>query len=427
MGIEISPPLRSENRGKRLAIVVGGGPAPGINGVIRAATIEAINCGVEVFGIVDGFKWLSRGDTSRVRRLSIDDVSRIHLQGGSVLGTARDAPARDEQKMSKTIQALRSLEIDFMISIGGDDTAFTASRVDALTGREIELAHVPKTIDNDLPLPADIPTFGYQTARQIGTDIVTNLMEDARTTGRWYFVVAMGRTAGHLALGMGKASGATLTVIPEEFRDKTIRLADLSRILEGSILKRKAHGHAYGVAVIAEGAAERIDEQDFAELQNVERDDHGHVRLGELPFARILQRTVRAELATLGHKVTVVPKNIGYEVRSAAPVANDMEYTQDLGSAAVRSLLGGNTGVLVCMRGADIMPLRLAEMLDPKTGRMRVRRVDVDASGYSLARRYMVRLGPNDFQGDALDRVAKAAGLSAEQFKERYGEQERPW
>lgn len=427
MDIEISPPLLTENRGKTLAIVVGGGPAPGINGVIRAVTIEAINNGLEVIGILDGFKWLAQGDTTHIRRLSIEDVSRIHLQGGAILGTSRVAPGRDEAKMANTIKALRELKVDYMVSIGGDDTAWSASMVDKLTGREIEIAHVPKTIDNDLPLPADIPTFGYQTARQIGVDVVCNLMEDAKTTGRWYFVIAMGRSAGHLALGIGKASGASLTIIPEEFRDEKVPLTQMAEILEGGILKHMSQGRSYGVAIIAEGAAESIREEDLAEIKDVERDAHGHVRLAELPFGKILKERVRGKLQELGHKVTIVDKNLGYELRCATPVASDLEYTQDLGSAAVRSLRSGNTGVLICMRGADLMPLRLAELLDPQSGRMRVRRVDVDSSAYALARRYMLRLGPDDFEGEKLAALAKTAGLSADEFKQRYGAQQRPW
>ncbi|MBW2732813.1 MAG: 6-phosphofructokinase [Deltaproteobacteria bacterium] len=427
MDIEISPPLLTENRGKTLAIVVGGGPAPGINGVIRAVTIEAIENGLTVLGVLEGFKWLAQGDTTHIQKLNVDDVSRIHLQGGSIIGTSREAPARDPGKMERTIRALRELEVDYLVSIGGDDTAFSASQVDKLTGREIEIAHVPKTIDNDLPLPSGIPTFGYQTARQVGVDLISNLMEDAKTTQRWYFVVAMGRSAGHLALGMGKAAGATLTIIPEEFRDKKVPLTQMTRILEGGIIKHRAAGRNYGVAIIAEGAAESVDQDGFSEIKDVERDEHGHVRLAELPFGKILKQRVRQALADQGVKVTIVDKNIGYELRCASPTAMDMEYTQDLGSAAIRSLRGGNTGVLVCMRGADIMPLRLSELLDPKTGRMRVRRVDVDSSAYALARRYMLRLGSADFEGQALVELSKAAGLSPEKFKERYGEQARPW
>jgi len=115
---------------------------------------------------------------------------------------------------------------------------------------------VPKTIDNDLPLPRGVPTFGFETARSVGVELVNNLMTDAITTQRWYLVVAMGRSAGHLALGIGKSAGVTLTLIAEEFpRDKPVRLSRLVDVLETSMLKRIANGRPFGVAVLARASA----------------------------------------------------------------------------------------------------------------------------------------------------------------------------
>src|SRR5438552_803014 len=235
-----------------LAILVGGGPAPGINAVISAAVIEAVNEGLEVVGIVDGFKWLMRGDTSKMRPLRIEDVSRIHLEGGSMLGTARDNPTTSEQAIHTVVETLRARGITHLVTIGGDDTALSSSFVAEHSGHQIRVVHVPKTIDNDLPLPGHIPTFGYQTARHYGVELVQNLMEDARSTKRWYVVVAMGRKAGHLALGIGKAAGATLTVIGEEFSRQTIAFSDICDIVETAIIKRWAMGHHFGVAIRAE-------------------------------------------------------------------------------------------------------------------------------------------------------------------------------
>src|SRR5215211_6591388 len=139
---------------KVLAIIVGGGPAPGINAVISAAAIEAINEGFEVLGIQDGFKWLMREEPARVRRLGIEDVSRIHLDGGSLLGTARDNPTKSEKSMRTVIETFRALGVTHLLTIGGDDTALSSSFVAERSGHEIKVVHVPKTIDNDLPLPA---------------------------------------------------------------------------------------------------------------------------------------------------------------------------------------------------------------------------------------------------------------------------------
>ncbi|MCK4257204.1 6-phosphofructokinase, partial [candidate division WOR-3 bacterium] len=201
-----------------LAIIVGGGPAPGINGVISSVTIEAINLGKKVMGIIGGFRYISRGREDKIMELMVSDVSRIHDDGGSILGTSRVNPTKDIEKMKNVLQLLQKYEVKYLVTIGGDDTATTASKIaDAVCGK-IKVAHVPKTIDNDLPLPDNMPTFGFETARYAGTKVVSNLMEDAKTITRWYFVITMGRYAGHLALGIGKSAGATLTIIPEEFQ-----------------------------------------------------------------------------------------------------------------------------------------------------------------------------------------------------------------
>ncbi|HSR18451.1 MAG TPA: 6-phosphofructokinase, partial [Ignavibacteriaceae bacterium] len=223
---------------KKLAILVGGGPAPGINSVIGAATIRAVVEGVEVLGIKDGFKWLMEGDINYFKELTIQNVSRIHFRGGSYIGISRANPTKDKKHLESTVTSLLRLNVDKLITIGGDDTAYSAMKVDEMAAGRIKVVHVPKTIDNDLDLPHGISTFGFQTARHIGVELVKNLMVDAQTTSRWYFVVSMGRKAGHLALGIGKATGATLTLIPEEFNSKVIGLSHMVDVLVGAIIKR---------------------------------------------------------------------------------------------------------------------------------------------------------------------------------------------
>src|SRR5262245_19273557 len=202
---------------KKMAILVGGGPAPGINSVIGAATIRGVLEGVEVLGVRDGFEWIMQGNTDHVIPLTIEEVSRIHFRGGSYLGISRANPTLDPRHLENTVVSLLKLDVSQLVTIGGDDTAYSAMKLQEKAAGRIQVVHVPKTIDNDLDLPAYVDTFGFQTARHIGVDIVKNLMVDANTTSRWYFVIAMGRKAGHLALGIGKAAGATLTLIPEEF------------------------------------------------------------------------------------------------------------------------------------------------------------------------------------------------------------------
>lgn len=406
----------------KLAILVGGGPAPGINAVISAATIEAINEGFEVLGVQDGFKWLMREDTSHVRPLKVEDVSRIHLDGGSVLGTARDNPTKSEKGIRAVVDTLLSLSVTHLVTIGGDDTALSSSFVEERSGRKIRTVHVPKTIDNDLPLPSHIPTFGYQTARHVGVELVRNLMEDARSTKRWYFIVAMGRKAGHLALGIGKAAGATLTIIGEEFERESVAFSDICDIVEGAIIKRRAMSRPHGVAVLAEGLIEKLDPQELSDLQDVERDEHGHIRFAEIDLGRKVKAEVQGRLSQRGIRVTITNKNIGYELRCAEPIPFDAAYCRDLGYSAIRFLLSGGSGAMVSIQGGRLVPLSFHDMREPGTGKTRVRMVDIESEGYRVAREYMIRLGKDDFKDAAgIEKLALAANLTVEEFQNKFG------
>ena len=406
---------------KKLAILVAGGPAPGINSVIAAATIRAASEGVEVVGVRDGFKWIMQGDVSKVEPLTIDAISRIHFRGGSHIGIARDNPTRNEEHLEKAVTSLLRLNVDKLITIGGDDTAYSALRVEQKADGRIRVAHVPKTIDNDLALPHGIPTFGYNTARHLGVQMVENLMVDAMTTSRWYFIISMGRKAGHLALGIGKAAGATLTLVPEEFPDEVIRLQHVVDILAGAIVKRASDGRSDGVAILAEGLLERMDPDDLAMLQNAERDAHGNIRLAEVTFGEIVKMAVQQRLAAFGIKPIIVAKNIGYELRCADPIPFDMEYTRDLGYLAAKFLLGGGNGAMVSVQNGHFVPLRFAEIFDPVTNRTKVRMVDVKAEYFEIARSYMLRLTRDDF-GDPheLAKFASTAGISLEEFRDQF-------
>ncbi|HEX3774281.1 MAG TPA: diphosphate--fructose-6-phosphate 1-phosphotransferase [Polyangiaceae bacterium] len=402
----------------RLAILVGGGPAPGINSVIGAATIRACVSGIPVLGIRDGFSAIMRGDTSKVRPLDIEAVSRIHFRGGSCLGTARANPTKDPALLDATVESLKRLGVTRLITIGGDDTAFSALRLAEHSQGALRVVHVPKTIDNDLDLPEWIPTFGYQTARHVGTGIVRDLLVDAQTTSRWYFVVAMGRKAGHLALGIGKAAGATLTLIPEEFPPGQVRLATMVDTLAGAIVKRLAYGRPDGVAVLAEGLVERLDPEELAENGELERDEHDHIRLAEVDFGRIIKARVTERLKGFGIKTTIVSKDIGYELRCTDPIPFDMEYTRDLGYCAAKFLLEGGSGAMVTIQQGKFKPIKFGDMLDPETGRTRVRMVDIDTEYYKIARRYMLRLRRDDFADPAeIAKYAAATHITPDEFK----------
>jgi ATP-dependent phosphofructokinase / diphosphate-dependent phosphofructokinase len=406
---------------RKLAILVAGGPAPGINSVIAAATIRAQLEGVEVIGLRDGFEWIMHGDIDHVVPLGIEDVSRIHFRGGSHIGISRANPTKDPEHLENAVISLLRLNVSQLITIGGDDTAFSAMKLEEKAAGRIHVVHVPKTIDNDLDLPPYVNTFGFQTARHYGVDIIKNLMVDAWTTSRWYFVIAMGRKAGHLALGIGKAAGATLTLIPEEFQGRRIRLKTLVDTLVGAIVKRLSYDRRDGVAVLAEGLVLDIDHDDLAQLEEVERDAHGNVRIAEVNLGEILKAQVQKRLKELNLKSTIVAKNIGYELRCADPIPADMEYTRDLGYCAAKYLLEGGNAVMISTQAGKFVPVPFRDMLDPETGRTRVRLVDITSTRYAIARRYMIRLRRDDFDDPhELARFAATCGMTLAEFRAEF-------
>lgn len=426
--------MTNPSRSGRLALLVGGGPAPGINGVISAVVIEAVNQGREVIGFRDGFHWLAQGDADHYQSLTIPEIKAIHLRGGSVLGTSRANPATSQERLRNVVDVLRRREVSALVTIGGDDTAYSASQVYAQAAGAVRAAHVPKTIDNDIPLPGAAPTFGFETARHVGVGIVRNLAEDARTTSRWYLIVCMGRAAGHLALGIGKAAAATLTIIPEEFQSRAVTLDAICDILLAAIIKRRSQNAHFGVAVLAEGLLEAIGEQrllgalgegKLARYGAMERDPHGHLRLGEIEFGRMVKDRLAERLGALGLKIPLIDKDLGYEVRCADPIPFDAEYTRNLGYGAVKFLgsdLAARTGAVISFVGGRMQPLPFEEMIDPATRRMKPRRVDVKGAAYECGRRYMIRLEPRDFEDpQQTAALAAAAGMSVEQFQDRFG------
>jgi ATP-dependent phosphofructokinase / diphosphate-dependent phosphofructokinase len=405
----------------KLGILVGGGPAPGINGIISAVTIEVCKRGIPVVGIPDGFRWLVARDLKRMMPLGIPEVSRIHLTGGSILRTSRTNATGKPEDFAAVLESLRELGIRWLVTIGGDGTAYAASVVAKGAGDQLSVVHVPKTIDNDLPLPGDVPTFGFETARHEGVSIVRRIMEDARSTSRWYILVAMGRQTGHLALGIGKAAGATLTLIPEEFPER-IRLGRLADIIEGSIIKRRAADQESGVVVLAEGLAEKIDPKDMTGLESAERDDHGHVRLSELPLGNILKNTLRKRFAARGISFKIVAKNIGYELRCADPIPFDAEYIRDLGFGAARFALEGGRNAMITRQDSKLVPVPFEDLMDLRTGKTRVRAVDLKSLSYLVAREYMIRLDPPDLDdASRLAALAAAGGTSPEDLRARFG------
>jgi 6-phosphofructokinase 1 len=224
-----------------------------------------------------------------------------------------------------------------------------------------------------------------------------------------------------LALGIGKAAGATLTVIPEEFGERPVRLQRVLDLVIGTMIKRLSGGRSDGVVVLAEGLIEILDPRDLGGLDHVERDEHGNLRLADVDIGDVLRREVTKGMKALGLATSIVTKNVGYELRCADPIPFDMEYTRDLGYCAAQFLLDGGTAAMVSIQDGRFMPIPFKQMVDPVTGRAKVRMVDTTAQSYQIARQYMIRLSDEDFKDPvALGRCAALAGMSPEAFQRRF-------
>ena len=402
---------------KKVGILVGGGPAPGLNDVVSAVALHAMDLGITPVGFHNGFEWLAQRYTDEQHELGLDEVAHIHLDGGCILGVSRAAIARDPASLQNTLAALGKLNIDALITVGGDDLVASSLAIERESGGAIKVVQIPKSIDNDLLLPSPLTTLGYETARHVGVGIVKSLMEDARTTGRWFLAVTMGRPTGHLTLGIGAAASATCTIIPEEFTGPRITLKEVCDVVEGSILKRKAMGKSHGVVLISEAVAERFSPEELSDLQDVDRDAQGQIRVAEIDLGRKVKTEVQARLEKRGLKVTIVDKTIGYELRCAPPIPVDAEHARDLGYAAINYLNAGGTGALITMQNGEFTPVSLNKLVD-ESGRGRSRPVDISSENYQVARDYMVRIEPRDFADTAwLEKLAKASAMTTEEFR----------
>jgi ATP-dependent phosphofructokinase / diphosphate-dependent phosphofructokinase len=397
--------MDSTSAPRTIAMLVGGGPAPGLNGVINAVTLSARARGWRVLGVPKGFSQLMVGDVSGVRELTERDVDGIATRGGSVLFTARANPTKKQEDLDAVVSALAKLEVTDLVTLGGDDTASSAVKVAETAGGDMRAVHVPKTIDNDLPLPLEAPTFGYETAKYWGAELLKNLLADARTTSRWYMVTAMGRSAGHLAVAMAIGSGAQLVSIQEEYPPGEITVNDIADLVEAAILKRMAGGETWGIAVLAEGLLDQMPDEEMSRYVT-EYDEHGHPRLSEIDLGRVVRDVVSARLKERGVKMAFITKIIGYELRCADPVAFDVQYTRTLGHGAVEFLANGSGNALISLQAGKLVPIPFDELKDPATGKVRVRKVDVDGGTWQAALAMQARLRPGDLEGPSLDALA---------------------
>jgi len=362
-----------------VAILCAGGPAPGINTVIASVAKVFLNAGYEVLGIHEGYKTLFTTNPT-FDRLDFNFADTIYSRGGSALKMSRYKPKDDEFRTD----FFTKNNVKLLVTIGGDDTASTANRISKfLAANKVTMSniHVPKTIDNDLPLPEGTPTFGYHTAKEEGVRIGTTLYEDARTSGNWFVVSAMGREAGHLAFGIGTACHFPMIIIPEMFNKTKVTFDAITRMIISSMIKRKILGIEYGVAIISEGVFHFMSDEEIEGTGiNFTYDEHGHPELGNVSKAHIFNMLVQRKLKKLNVVVKSRPNEIGYELRCVRPIAYDLSYATILGTGVMKLFQEGASGCMVTQTpSGDILPLYMKDVED-ENGKVKPRLVNM-ASG----------------------------------------------
>ena len=333
--------------------------------------------GYRVLGLHDGYKNLFRKE-KEVEELDFMWADDIQKQGGSALRMSRYKPKNEEFNTDFFVEN----NIKLLVTIGGDDTASTANRISKYLNENnvpIQNIHVPKTIDNDLPLPDGNPTFGYYSAKDAAVHLVQTVYEDARTSGNWFVLSAMGREAGHLAFGMTSACHCPMVIIPEMFNKTEVTLEAIIQLMVSSIIKRKLLGVGYGVIIISEGVFHFMTDQEI-EKSGVAftYDEHGHPELGNVSKAHIFNLLLQQRLKLLGISVKSRPVEIGYGIRCVQPNGYDLTYCSLLGYGVKKLFLQGVTGAMVTTNPkGEIIPLYLKDVED-ENGKIKPRLVNLN-------------------------------------------------
>ncbi len=364
-----------------IVILTGGGPAPGMNTVVGSIAKTFIQNDYRVLGLHGGYKGLFSPDPNYCE-LDFVTADWIFNRGGSYLMMSRYKPTNEDFEVNFNLDFFKNNNIKLLVTVGGDDTASTANRIAKfLEAKNYPIAniHVPKTIDNDLPLPQNIPTFGYHSAKGEGTHIAATVYEDARTSGNWFVVSAMGRSAGHLALGIGATCHYPMIVIPEMFNKTKITAEKIVNMAISAIIKRKIMGVSYGAIMISEGVFHELSLEELLDFGvKFTYDEHGHPELGKVSKAQLFNEMLENKLSALKIKVKSRPVEIGYEVRCVTPIAYDLMYCSQLGMGVYKLFTEGITGCMVYVDlNGNVKSLFLKDMQDPETGKIPPRGVNI--------------------------------------------------
>jgi len=349
-----------------VAILCGGGPAPGINTVVATIAKRFISDGYAVLGLNYGYKTMFTDEPNFIE-LNFELADRIFSMGGSYLKMSRYKPKDAEF----STEFFSKHNVKLLVTIGGDDTASSANRLTKyLEAHDIKIQniHVPKTIDNDLPLPYNLPTFGYHTSKNEGTKIALTVYEDGRTSGNWFIVCSMGREAGHLAFGIGASAHYPMIIVPEMFKNVEVTYERMIKMMVSSIVKRMLLGIDYGGVIISEGVYHFMSDEEILKSDvHFSYDEHGHPELGKVSKAHIFNSLLQVELNKLRINVKSRPVEIGYEVRCVNPIAFDLRYCSSLGNGVKELFDRGEKGCIVIARpDGRVEPLYLRDIADEK-------------------------------------------------------------
>ena len=368
---------------KSILILCGGGPAPGINSVISTVAKAFLKDGYRVLGLHEGFKGIF-SDNPEIKEFDFFHADRIFSRGGSTLIMSRFKPKNEKLNTNLFLEN----NVKLLVSIGGDDTASTANRITGHLRKEnISIAniHVPKTIDNDLPLPDRNPTFGFHSAKDEGVRIGNTTYEDARTSQNWFVMSTMGRSAGHLAFGIAASCHFPMMVIPEMFDRTSITFDKVVRLVISSMIKRKIENINYGVALISEGVFHNMPKSELLKCGiDFTYDAHGHPELGNVSKAHIFNMLVQKELKELGIDIKSRPVELGYELRCCRPIGFDLTLCTLLGLGVKKLYDEGQSGCMVTANSrGEVTPLFLSDIQD-KDGKIAPRLVDIDSEFVKL-------------------------------------------
>ena len=415
---------------RRVGIIFSGGPAPAANAVISACTVSFLEDNREVIGFFHGYSALQEYHPVSHRLLpdvhyrsfSHKDMRGQRNARGVLIGTSRSNPGKGikcaedlkdpvkTERLRRVYSALIDLEIDALVSIGGDDTLKTANFLFEFQKHlppeapRVSIVHVPKTIDNDYE-GIDF-TFGFFTAVDTMAKELQNLRADAMATSSYFIVETMGRKAGWLAYGVGIAGESDLiisvedlksgltsvftTVDPESGEERVEEWLDMDRLVDRIvdliITREDRHGEYYGTVVLAEGLAEQLP-RDY--LRNIARDEHGHISLGNIDLGKLVASLVEARYTERTDEIRKVKGvQLGYESRCSPPHAFDVMMASQLGIGAYRALVeDGVSGKMISVAGQlDLHYVPFGDLINPDTMLTKVRYIEVGSDFHRLAR-----------------------------------------